>query len=92
MFGAEIDDALSTQSDRKSFLPLTRDKHMQFINNHERFAQPGIGKEGSIMEDELRSLQTKIMDLETKLSFAHHPDDLVGDAKRIVDVTQDGKN
>ena len=56
MFGAEIDDAISTQSDRKSFLPLTRDKPMQFINNHERFAQPGIGKEGSIMEDELRSL------------------------------------
>ena len=41
------------------------------------------------MEDELRSLQTKIMDLETKLSFAHHPDDLVSDAKRIQDVTQD---
>jgi hypothetical protein len=29
------------------------------------------------------------MDLETKLSFAHHPDDLVSDAKRIQDVTQD---
>jgi hypothetical protein len=72
MFGAEIDDALSIQSDKKSFLPLTREKPQQYIGTH--IASIG-NKEGSIMEDELRSLQTKIMDLETKLSFAHHPDD-----------------
>jgi len=39
------------------------------------------------MENELRSLQSKIIDLENKLSFAHNPDDLVSDLKRIQDVT-----
>jgi hypothetical protein len=34
--------------------------------------------ESSIMEDELKSLQNKIMDLENKLCFAH--DDLAHDS------------
>lgn len=49
MFGADIDDTLSTQSDRKSFLPLGR-------NPPSSLHEPTAQAKGSIMEDELKSL------------------------------------
>lgn len=70
MFGADIDDALSTQSDRKSFLPLGRLPPASL-------QEPAALAKGSIMEDELKSLQSKIIDLETKLSFSYLPEDQV---------------
>ena len=75
MFGADIDDALSTQSERKSFLPLSRDKPLPIFESR---------GESSIMENELRSLQTKIIDLENKLSFSYLPEDplAVGEPRR----------
>ena len=83
MFGAEIDDAISVTSNKKqnftSFKPLQYKRDESRIENlttagqtFEKMTETFMQKEPaqcSAMESELKSLQSKIMDLENKFTF-----------------------
>lgn len=80
MFGAEIDDSAIMQSDRKAVNPSSF-----MVLGKSRPESSRKEPTSSVMEDELKSLQSKIMDLENKLCFAH--EDLAHE-----DTTQDHKD
>ena len=85
MFGAEIDDAISVTSDKRqnftSFKHLQQKRNESRIDNlttagqtYEKTTETFMKREPaqcSAMESELKSLQSKIMDLENKFTFTN---------------------